>query len=215
LSRRRVRIRADGRAHIVAAELADARADISRRKYELGEALRLDTALQAARLTLARLYLSQNEGDSAGAVLDLAPRQQQSSYQLLLQKGWILLAKGDWDDAATHIGRLAEFERTPELLEQVALLRSASRRLSAGSRASIELVRMPARGSANAEPLINDQTEAQVRSVAMKHGAEPRWESYRSDLLVLPRGLLRSVLDPDGLLELNSFGRWQPMIRPE
>jgi hypothetical protein len=52
----------------------------------------------------------------------------------------------------------------------------------------------------------------EIRTVAINFGSQPAWEAYRKDLLDLPRGLMRSALDPEGLLTQRTFGIWEPII---
>jgi len=207
---------ASGQPHLMAARLPETSGNPYRVSYELGEALRLENTLLPARLATVRRQIALRDHASALGTLDSCPSRQQSSFPVLLQRSWAMLAKGDWSEAGKEIDGLAALERSPEITAQQIVLQSALRNFSAARVSSAELVRTSQNSLVALEvtQLVGNRVPSpdEVRTVALKLGSEPTWERYKSDLLVLPRGLMRSVLDPEQLLPLQSFGIWEPMI---
>jgi predicted Zn-dependent protease len=207
---------ASGQPHLIAARLPENANNSFRIKYELGESLRLEPTLLSARLTLSRFHLSLRDGVNALAVLNESPKGQRSTYRLLLLRSWTLLATGEWTKASSATEALASMERSPELLAQQAVLEAALRNSPKVQATLTELTRISQPGSAatRVSKLLGGRAPSpeELRTAAMDLGSQPLWESYHADLLELPRGLLRSVLDPEGLLPLRTFGAGEPMI---
>ena len=207
---------ASGQPHLLAAQLAESAGSPFRVDYELGEALRLESTLLAARLAVVRRQMAKGDFATALAAFDACPKNQRSSYPVLLQAGWLQLAKGDWSQAGTRIEGLAALERSSEITAQRATLNVGLRNVPAARTSTVELARISLGHPITAgvsQLLVNRvPSPEEIEVVAAKLGSQPVWESYRSDLLVLPRGLLRSALDPERLLTLQSFARWEPMI---
>jgi len=207
---------ASGQPHLLTARLPQHADNPFRVSYELGEALRLEATLLPARLTLARRQVAVRDLAAAFGVLDSCPKVECSTFPVLLQKSWVMLAGGHWSQASVEIDGLAAFERSPEIFAQQAILRAAWRSSPVARSNAAELVPTLPNSPIAAEvtKLVDtrspslDEITARARSMA----SQPPWESYGSDLLTLPRGLMRSVLDPEGLIPLQSFGRWEPMI---
>lgn len=207
---------ASGQPHLLAARLPETAANPYRVNYELGQALRLESTLLPARLATVRRQIALRDNATALAALDACPPGQLSTYPVLLQRSWVMLANGEWAQAGKEIDGLAALERSPEIAAQQAVLQSALRNFPAARAASAELVRISQNSPIALEltQLVGSRMPSpdEVKAGAIKLGSQPLWESYKSDLLVLPRGLMRSVLDPEGLLPLQSFGIWEPMI---
>jgi Tfp pilus assembly protein PilF len=206
---------ASGQSHFMAARLPE-NADEFRINYELGEALRLEPSLVPARLALARRRLALNDGVSAVAVLNACPASQRSTYPVLLLRGWVLLATGDWAQAALANEALAALEHSPDVLTQEALVQTALHNAPRAQATLAELARIspPTAMASGISKLLGGRSPSpeEVRMAATELGSQPVWENYHADLLELPRGLLRSVLDPEGLLPLRTFGAGEPMI---
>jgi len=207
---------ASGQPHFFAARLPENAANPFRTNYELGESLRLESTLLPARLSLVRRQLADRDIVSALGVLDACPKRQCSSYPVLLQRSWLMLAKGDWAQAEAQIAGLVALEKTPEIVTQQAILQAGIRRPVSGQTTAAALLRISQSGAENPglAKLVGTRLSSpeEVRAVAVNFGAQPAWESYHRDLLELPRGLMRSALDPEGLLALRTFGTWEPMI---
>ena len=207
---------ASGQPHLMAAKLPENANNPFRIKYELGESLRLEPTLLSARLALARFHLSLRDGVNALAVLNESPEGQRSTYRLLLLRSWTLLATGEWIKASSATEALAAMERSPELLAQQAVLEAALRNSPKVQATLTELTRVSQSSSAatRVSKLLGGRAPSpeELRTVAMDLSSQTSWESYHADLLELPRGLLRSVLDPEGLLPLRTFGAGEPMI---
>lgn len=203
-----------GSPHLLAARLADIAGVPPRANYELGEALRLQPTLQSARLSLARRYIAAHDGGTALGILDGAPYRQRSSYPILMQRSWALLTNGNWSRAGDVLSGIAALEQAPDIWAQDALLAAAlgntvrKKPLTAGGPSEESQLSTDVAELLN-KPAVSPQ---EIKAFAPRFGSQPQWETYGSDLLVLPRGLLRSVLDPDGYLTLHSFGLWEPMI---
>jgi hypothetical protein len=107
-------------------------------------------------------------------------------------------------------------EQSPEVLAQQAVLQAAIRNPPRAQASAAELVRVSQPGPMTKEvsKLLESRSPSpdEVRAVAMDLGSQPVWESYHADLLLLPRGVFRSALDPEGLLPLRTFGAGEPMI---
>jgi hypothetical protein len=187
-----------------------------RTNYELGESLRLEPALLPTRLALVRRQLAERDVASALGVLDACPRTQCQSYPILLERSWLMLAKGDWAQAEVQLAGLSAMERSPDIAVQHAVLQAGMRKPISEQTTAAELLRISQSSpeSTGLPKLIGDRSASpeQARTVAINLGAQPNWESYKRELLELPRGLMRSALDPEGLLTLRKFGAWEPMI---
>jgi hypothetical protein len=89
------------------------------------------------------------------------------------------------------------------------------RKSVAGQTAGGEILRVSqSTGNAGLAKLTETRASSpeEVKAVAIDLGSKPTWESYLQELLDLPRGLMRSALDPEGLLKLQKFGAGEPMI---
>jgi len=182
----------------------------------LGESLRLEATLLPARLALVRRHLAEQDVASALGVLYAYPRNQCQSYAILLQRSWLILAKGDWVQAEVQLAGLAAMERSPDIAVQQAALQAGMLKPTNEQTTTAKLLRISQSGleSTGLAKLLGARSASaeQVRAVAINLGSQPSWESYIRELLELPRGLMRSTLDPEGLLTLRTFGPWEPMI---
>ena len=99
---------------------------------------------------------------------------------------------------------------------QQAILQAGMRRPVSGQTTAAELLRISQSSAGNPGlaklAVTRSSSPEELRAVAVNLGAQPTWENYHRDLLELPRGLMRSALDPEGLLSLRTFGTWEPMI---
>ena len=207
---------ASGWPHLLMAQITELESNHSRSAYELGEALRLEPAFLPARLALIRRSIANQDLDAALGILDTPPENHRSSYPMLQQRVWTLLSKGYWSQASKVLEGISTVERSPEVLAQRALLESATKNPAAARARSAELLRLLESHDAllQVSTLLSDRNASneQIRAVAAKLGSQPVCPSYGSQWLELPRGLMRSALDPERLLALQSFGVWEPMI---
>jgi hypothetical protein len=207
---------ASGQPHFFAARLPENTTNPFRTNYELGESLRLEPGFLPARLALVRRRLAERDIVSALGVLDACPRNQCQTYPVLLQRSWLMLARGEWTQAEPQIAGIAALEISPEITAQQLVMQAGMRRPAGGQTTAAELLRISQSSQEHAglAKLVAARTTSpdEVREVAISVGSQPIWETYRRDLLELPRGLLRSALDPEGLLTLRTFGKWEPMI---
>jgi Tfp pilus assembly protein PilF len=88
------------------------------RRQELNEALRLEPAYLAARLSLADDYLRARDAKAAIQLLDQAPQQQKNDARVVMQRNWALLSMGDSAGARKSITGALAAAKTPELTLQ-------------------------------------------------------------------------------------------------
>lgn len=124
-------------AHYMKAKLHQARGDKRLYRQELGEALRLNAALEPVRVELARDYVNQNEVKAALDVLDGAPEAHRQSPALMIQRNWAYWAAGDMPAMRRGIDMLLTVGASPDVLLQDGAwkLKSGDRK---GARAALD-----------------------------------------------------------------------------
>ena len=126
-------------AHYVKANVYRTRGEHALERQELGEALRIDKNMLAARLELAQSLLQQNDGKAALAVLDskeISDRQKASLPVFVLRISALLETK-DYDTARRYVDAALAKVKTPDLLFQDAFLKT-NKKDYAGARTSLE-----------------------------------------------------------------------------
>jgi len=124
-------------AHYLLSKVGQGHADTTVQKDELGQTLRLDARLLAARIDLARLLLANRGAQAALQLLDEAPQDQRLSVAIVVQRDWALLALGKKAEARKGIDQLLATGKVPEALLQDAALRLSDKDY-AGARASAD-----------------------------------------------------------------------------
>jgi len=110
------------KAHFLLATVERAEGSAEKERQELAEVLRLNPQFFAARVALARSYLTANQGHAALDLMDRTPPDQQKGLGFITYHNWALLSIGDLKGLQTGIsGGLAQ-QRTRDLLLQQALL---------------------------------------------------------------------------------------------
>jgi tetratricopeptide (TPR) repeat protein len=207
---------ASGQPHFFAARLPENSTNPFRTNYELGESLRLEPGFLPARLALVRRHLAERDIVTALGVLNACPKNQRQTYPVLVQRSWLMLAKGNWADAEAQISGITALEKPTELIAQQLIMQAAARRPVNSQTRAAELLTIsqssPQRAALAQVVGARPPSPEELQEAAINLGSQPIWETYRRDLLELPRGLLRSTLDPEGFLTLHTFGIWEPMI---
>jgi tetratricopeptide (TPR) repeat protein len=130
-----VRLKPDSpELHYALSKLHEARQAVASQRQELNEALRLNPSLLPARLELARSLTSVAMAKSAVSLLDQTPPSQQNLVPVIEQRGWALIYSGNTAAARRSVEEGLRVSRTPDLLLQDAVLKSAQRDI-AGARA--------------------------------------------------------------------------------
>jgi len=132
-------------AHYVKANVYRIRGENALERQELGEVLRLNKDMLAARLELAQSLLQQNDGKAALAVLDSKDSKdskggtdsKRATLPEFVLRIYALLETGDYDTAKKYVDALLAKVKTPDLLIQDAMLK-ANRKDYAGARTSLE-----------------------------------------------------------------------------
>jgi len=128
-------------AHFVKARVYAMRGEGGLERHELGEALRLDKNLLAARLELAQSLLQQHDGKAALAVLESKDINdaQKGTLPVFVLHNYALLETGDFDTARKYVDGALARVKTPDLLLQDAMLK-ANKKDYTGARTSLEAV---------------------------------------------------------------------------
>jgi len=126
-------------AHYVKANVYRARGETALEQQELGEALRIDKNLLAARLELAQSLLQQHDGKAALTLLDSKEinDRQKASLPVFVLKIYALMDVKDYDTARKYVEFALAKVKTPDLLFQDAMLK-AIRKDYPAARASLE-----------------------------------------------------------------------------
>jgi tetratricopeptide (TPR) repeat protein len=124
-------------AYYLLAKVSQGRANITKQKQQLQEALNIDRTFLAARIELARALLASQNAKPALTLLDEAPENQMNAGPLILQRNWALLALGDKEAARKGIDRVLTAGKVPEALLQDGAMK-LDRKDYAGARKSIE-----------------------------------------------------------------------------
>lgn len=122
--------------HYILAKLQHARGSTLVERQELAETVRLNPNLLQPRVELAQLLLRTNAAKSALAVLSEAPRSQQNTLAVIIQRNWGLWATGNMAELRKGIDQGLAQGRVADLLIQDGLykLRQGN---PAGARASL------------------------------------------------------------------------------
>jgi len=128
-------------AHFVKARVYRVRGQGALERQELGETLRLDKNLLAARLELAQSLLQQHDGKAALAVLESQEinERQKRTLPVFVLHNYALLETGDFDTAKRNVDGALKQVKTPDLLLQDAMLK-ANKKDYPGARTSLEAV---------------------------------------------------------------------------
>ena len=124
-------------AYYLLAKVSQGRANTTKQKQQLQEALNIDPTFLAARIDLARALLASQNAKPALTLLDEAPENQMNTGPLILQRNWALLALGDKEAARKGIDRVLAAGKMPEALLQDGAMK-LDQKDYAGARKSIE-----------------------------------------------------------------------------
>lgn len=127
-------------AHFAMAGVYRAQGLSQSERQQLTEALNLDPQLVPARAALAGNLLASNQAEAALQVVDQASPVQRGHLAILLQRNWILLALGKYDELQVGVDHALGMRRPPEAVLQVALLRMARKDYAGARRAAEELL---------------------------------------------------------------------------
>ena len=122
--------------HIVLARLDGAMGRALQERQELGEALRLDPGLLAARLELARLLIASKGDRAALEILRQAPGPQQRDPALIVETNRALLHLGRLGEARQGVAEGLRMTRTPDLQIEDAWLKVSEKNYN-GARAEL------------------------------------------------------------------------------
>jgi tetratricopeptide (TPR) repeat protein len=127
-------------AHFLLAKVYRSRNEELHTKTELGEALRLDPALLAARIEMVQTLLNANSAKAAIGVLNEAPEGQKRMRVWEIENNWALIGNGDLAQARKGVDRILAVEgRTADGVTQDGVLKLASGDV-AGARSDFEEV---------------------------------------------------------------------------
>lgn len=126
-------------AHYVRANVYRIRGEHALERQELGEALRIDKNMVAARLELAQSLIQQNDGKAALAVLDNKEinDRQRGSLPAVVLRIYALIETKDYDTAGKYVNAALAKVKTPDLLLQDAILKE-NKKDYAGARTSLD-----------------------------------------------------------------------------
>ena len=110
-------------AHVLLADVYEAKHAARSQQREFIEALRLNAGLLAARIRLARSLLSTRDPSSALAVVDQAPGAQKNAPSLQVERNWALLALRRFPELRQRLDAALAVSPTPELRLQDGLLK--------------------------------------------------------------------------------------------
>src|SRR5262249_7910514 len=110
-------------AHYLLSKVRLGAGDLTLQKHELGQALKLDPTLLAARIDMSQTLLDSKAAQSALRLLEEAPKEQRNSTLLVLQRNWALLDLGKKDEARKGIDVVLATGEVPEALLQDARLK--------------------------------------------------------------------------------------------
>jgi tetratricopeptide (TPR) repeat protein len=122
-------------AHYALAEVHRAQGSVEHQRQDLNEALRLKPALLNARIALAKSLNGGNQAKAALEVLKQAPEAQKKTLGWIVERNWLLLAVGDYQELRSSLDSALRLNRYPQFVVQDAVLRLTQGDFS-GSRAS-------------------------------------------------------------------------------
>lgn len=124
-------------AYYLLAKVSQGRANTTKQKQQLQEALNIDRTFLAARIDLAKALLASQNAKPALTLLDEAPENEMNSGPLIVERNWALLALGDKAAARQGIDRVLAAGKVPEALLQDGAMKLEQKDY-AGARKSIE-----------------------------------------------------------------------------
>jgi tetratricopeptide (TPR) repeat protein len=124
-------------AYYLLAKVSQGRANTTKQKQQLQEALTIDPAFLAARIDLARALLASHSAQPALTLLDEAPENQMNAAPRIVERNWALLALGNKAEARKGIDRVLAAGKVPEVLLQDGAMKLDEKDY-AGARKSIE-----------------------------------------------------------------------------
>ena len=126
-----------GEAHYILAKIRQAQGAKLTQRQELGEAVRLNPYLLAARLELAQLLIQANDGKAAFEALKNAPAAQEGLAVLLVQRNWAAWSMGDMEQFRQGVDRGLATTKSPDFLIQDGLWKLRTRDY-AGARTALD-----------------------------------------------------------------------------
>jgi tetratricopeptide (TPR) repeat protein len=124
-------------AYYLLAKVSQGRANTTKQKQLLQEALNIDPTFLAARIDLARALLATQSAKPALTLLDEAPENQMNAGSRVVERNWALLALGNKAEARKGIDRVLAAGKVPEALLQDGAMK-LDQKDYAGARKSIE-----------------------------------------------------------------------------
>jgi tetratricopeptide (TPR) repeat protein len=124
-------------AYYLLAKVSQGRANTTKQKQQLQEALNIDPNFLAARIDLAKALLASRSAQPALTLLDEAPENQMNAAPRIVERNWALLALGKKEEARKGIDRVLTAGKVPEVLLQDATIK-LDQKDYAGARKSIE-----------------------------------------------------------------------------
>jgi tetratricopeptide (TPR) repeat protein len=113
-----------GKAHLLQAQAHCGLGKQAICRQELEEALKLDPSLLQARILLSENLRKTGAGHAALQLMENTPQGQKLNLAAIIERGWILLALGRYDEAEKQVQSHLSISRTPALLLQSGLLLS-------------------------------------------------------------------------------------------
>jgi len=109
--------------HFALAQVYQAKGAREAQWQELNETLRLNRFMVAARVILARSFISANQAKSALLLLDQTPDEQKALLAIVVERNWALYATENIKEMREILGRALKVNRHPDLLIQDAVLK--------------------------------------------------------------------------------------------
>ena len=128
-----------GPAHLALAEVYKLQGMTLSARQELSEALRRDSTLLAARVELAKSYVT-TEPRSALQVLDEAPKQQKQILAVIIERNWALMGMQNTKEARTNLDEALRLGRVPELVLQDGVLKMIEKDYDGARKAANEVL---------------------------------------------------------------------------
>jgi putative PEP-CTERM system TPR-repeat lipoprotein len=127
--------------HVLLASVYEARHDPPSAQRELAEAFRISPDQLPIRIRLARSFLRSGNAKWALTLLDQAPETQKRSLDLVAERNWVLLSLREFPEVREQLDAALKVSRTPELLLQDGLLKSASQHYDEAAAEFLEALR--------------------------------------------------------------------------
>jgi tetratricopeptide (TPR) repeat protein len=181
--------------HYQLAKLKQARGAIRSYRQELSEALRLNPALEFARLELAHSLLADKAPKAALDLLDATPRAQKESMAILVQRNWALWFLGDAQEMRKGIDRGLSTQKSADLLVQDAAWKLRQRNPEAARSAAEQALKIDP-SDVPALTILTETYQAerkssiavqQVREYAARQPNSAPVQDFFGDLLLVER----------------------------